>query len=119
MKLIRKLSLLFFCTLLIAVFSNCKKCKKEDPRARIINNGSQKASVQIQTSGGNTVNMNNVMPGSVSEFSNFAPGDVVFTVSVGNKTNIVTSVPMQTCYEYDIAIDENGAVLSTAHDRND
>jgi hypothetical protein len=97
----------------------CKKCKKEDPRARIINEASQKASVQIKTSGGNTVNMNNVQPGSTSDYASYAPGDVVFTVTVGNKIDVVTSVRMETCYEYDIAIDENGVVHATAFDRND
>jgi hypothetical protein len=103
---------------LVLSLSNCKKCKGEDPRARIINNSSQKVSVQIQTSGGNTVNMNNVLSGSTSDYSSYAPGDVVFTVSVGNKTNVVSSVKMDQCFDYDIAIDENGAVTSTPTDRN-
>jgi hypothetical protein len=99
--------------------SNCKKCKDEDPRARIINNASQKVSVQIQTTGGNTVNMNNVQPGSTSDYANYAAGDVMFTVSVGNKINVVTNVKMEKCFEYDIAIDENGVVNSTSKDRNE
>jgi hypothetical protein len=114
----RNLLMIIFGLFIIAGLSNCKKCKKEDPRARIINSGSQKASVQIQTSGGNTVNMNNVQPGSTSDFTTFAAGEVVFTVSVGNKTNVVSYVTMETCYEYDIFIDDNGVVQSTATDRN-
>jgi hypothetical protein len=103
---------------LVLSLSNCKKCKDEDPRAKIINNASQKASVQIQTTGGNTVNMNNVQPGTSSEFSSYAQGDVMFTVSVGNKINVVTNVKMEKCFEYEISIDENGVVNSTATDRN-
>jgi hypothetical protein len=104
---------------LILSLEGCKKCKKEDPRARIINEGTQKASVQIKTSGGNTVNMNNVLPGSTSDYASYAAGDVMFTISVGNKTDVVSTVNMETCYEYDIAIDENGVVHSTPFDRND
>jgi hypothetical protein len=115
----RRLFLFLVGVFLVAGLSSCKKCKKEDPRARIINGSSQKASVQIQTSGGNTVNMNNVLPGSTSEFSTFAPGSVKFTVSVGNKVDVVSYVNMEQCFEYDVAIDDNAAVHATAKDRND
>ena len=117
MKL-NKIITIFVLITTVFIFGSCKKCKREDPRARIINNASQKASVQIKTSGGNTVNMNNVQPGSTSEFASYADGDVVFTVTVGNKIDVVTSVKMEDCYEYDIAIDENGVVHATARDRN-
>jgi len=48
---------ILFSILLIGIismfgFNSCKKCKGEDPSAKIINNGTQKASVQIKTSGG-------------------------------------------------------------------
>jgi hypothetical protein len=52
--------------------NSCKKCKDEDPRAKIINNGTQKASVQIKTSGGNTENINNVDAGTSSSYSIYA-----------------------------------------------
>src|SRR3954465_15528669 len=88
---------------LIVLGVSCKKCKGEDPRARIINNGSQKVNVQIKTSGGNTVNLNNVLSGSTSEYASYAAGDVEFTVSIGNKTNVVSDVHMDQCFNYDIA----------------
>ena len=69
---------------------SCKKCKNEDPSARIINNGNIKCSVQIQTSGGNTVNVNNVMPGTSSDYASYAPGIVTFTVSVGSDNYVET-----------------------------
>jgi hypothetical protein len=119
MKKITNVFAIIMVMVLTLTVGSCKKCKNEDPRARIINNASVKASVQIQTTGGNTTNMNNVMPGSTSDYSSFSAGDVVFTVSVGNKVNVVTSVKMEKCFEYDIAIDENGAVNSTAKDRNE
>src|SRR5687768_7312224 len=118
MKIIRAIVPVLIGLVFIFGLESCKKCKKEDPRARVINQASQKASVQIKTSGGNTVNMNNVQPGSTSDYASYAAGDVVFTISVGNKTDVVTSVNMEKCYEYDIAIDENGVVHATAFDRN-
>ena len=60
----RKLLFLLPLMLLTLSFVGCKKCKNEDPRARIVNNGTDKVSVQIMTTGGNTVNINNIMPGT-------------------------------------------------------
>ena len=112
---------IFILLLAVAVtafsFSSCKKCKNEDPRARIINNGTNKASVQIKTSDGNTVNINNVDPGTSSEYASYAPGTVTFTITV-NGNNYEKTVDMLECYEYDIAIDENNVVTSTPRDRN-
>ena len=97
--------------------SGCKKCKGEDPTARIINNGTQKASVQIKTSGGSTVNINNVDPGTSSPYSSYAAGQVTFTIKV-NTVDYVKTVDLSNCYEYDIAIDANNNITSTPIDRN-
>jgi hypothetical protein len=98
--------------------TSCKKCKGEDPSARIINNGIEKASVQIKTSGGNTVNINNVDPGTASPYSSYASGEVVFTITVST-INYVDTVLMSQCYDYDISIDANNKITTIANDRND
>ena len=98
--------------------SGCKKCKGEQPRARITNNGTQKASVQVKTSGGNTININNVDPGTSSEYASYAPGQVTFTITVNN-ANYVKTTDINTCYQYDIAIDRANAITVTGTDRND
>ncbi|MFT5648136.1 MAG: hypothetical protein ACI976_002832 [Aureispira sp.] len=102
----------------ILAISSCEKCTNEQPRARIENNGTNKASVQIQTSGGNTVNSNNILTGTVSEYSSYAAGDITFTVSVDQSTAVLT-VPMLECYEYDIKIDGNNDITSVPNDRNE
>ena len=103
---------------LVAITMNsCKKCKNEDPRARIINNGTQKASVQIKTSGGNTVNINNIDPGTSSDYSSYAPGQVTFTITVSSK-DYVQTFDLGTCFDYDIAIDESNNITSVPIDRN-
>jgi hypothetical protein len=113
-----------FFVLLIAVSAialglpSCKKCKNEDPRARINNNGTSKASVQIKTSSGNTVNINNVDPGTSSDYASYAPGLVTFTITVNNNPYEKT-VEMLECFQYDIAIDNNNTVTSTPIDRNE
>ena len=98
--------------------SGCKKCKGEQPRARITNNGTQKASVQVKTSGGNTININNVDPGTSSEYASYAPGQVTFTITVNN-ANYVKTTDISTCFQYDIAIDRANAITVTGTDRND
>ena len=98
--------------------SGCNKCKDEEPRARIINNGTQKASVQVKTSGGNTININNVDPGTSSAYANYAPGQVTFTITVNN-TNYVKTTDISTCYQYDISIDRSNVITVSGIDRND
>jgi hypothetical protein len=97
--------------------SSCKKCKGEDPRARVTNNGTKVASVQIKTSNGNTENINNVAAGTSSEYKTYAAGEVTFTITV-DKINYVKVVSMAQCYEYNIAIDANNNITTTPTDRN-
>ena len=102
---------------LLFTMNSCKKCKDEDPRARIINNGTQKADVQVKTSGGNTININNIAPGTASSYSSYAPGQVTYTINVAN-TNYVKAVEVIKCYDYDIAIDASNNISVTPIDRN-
>jgi hypothetical protein len=97
--------------------NSCKKSTNEDPRARIINNGTQKASVQIKTSNGNTVNINNVDPGTASTDSSYAAGQVTFTITVSNN-NYVKILDIGNGYDYDIAIDANNTITSVSIRRN-
>lgn len=115
----------FLCSMLTIMalgLGSCKKCNNEDPRARVVNNGTKSVSVQIKTSGGNTVNINNIDGGQVSEYRTYAAGNVEFTITIGKggATVIdVLKVAMENCYEYDIIIDGNNLVTSLPIDRNE
>jgi hypothetical protein len=113
-----KLFPLLLAIVVLTGFNSCKKCKNEDPRANITNNGTNDASVQIMTSGGNTVNINNIAVGTTSEYASYEPGVVTFTVKITG-TDYVKTVEMLTCYEYNIVIDANNNIISTPHDRNE
>ena len=113
----RNVVMILIIGLFALTINSCSKCKDEDPRARIINNGAEKASVQIKTSGGNTVNINNVDPGTSSVYSSYAPGQVKFSITV-KSVDYVKVFDMGTCYDYDIAIDGNNTITSTPTDRN-
>lgn len=103
--------------LFVITLNSCKKSVNEDPRARIINNGTQKASVQIKTSNGNTVNINNVDPGTSSAYSTYAAGQITFTITVSS-TNYVKVLDIGNGYDYDIAIDANNIITSISIHRN-
>ena len=103
--------------LFAVTLNSCKKSVSQDPRARIINNGTQKASVQIKTSNGNTVNINNVDPSTSSAYSSYAAGLVTFTITV-NSNNYVKIVDIGNGYDYDIAIDASNVITSVSTRRN-
>ncbi|WP_303312792.1 hypothetical protein [Hymenobacter sp. BT730] len=118
MKAGNSLSTFFLASLLGLVASSCNKCKDEDPQARITNNGTQTASVQVKTSGGNTININNVAPGTSSDFASYAPGQTTFTLKVNN-VDYVSTTDVSQCHEYTIAIDRSNVITVTDTDRND
>lgn len=118
----KKIAIVLSVMLLALTFNSCKKCKNEDPRARVLNNGSVDVSVHIETSGGNTININNILPGQASDFASYAPGLVDFTISVGTGGSAVDyniSVTMEECFEYDIILDANNMISSVPTDRNE
>lgn len=116
----KKISVLFLVMALALV--SCKKCKDENPRAIIVNNGTTSVSVQIQTSGGNTENINNIGANTSSEYVTYEAGIVVFKTVVGSGNTAqetVKSVEMEQCFEYEIQIDENNNITSVPTDRNE
>jgi hypothetical protein len=118
MKTTRSFTLIFLALFITAAMASCKKCKNESPRARILNNGTKAASVQVKTTGGNTVNINNIQPQTASEYASYAAGDVVFTITV-DKVVAEKTVLVANCFDYDIAIDAQNVITVFATDRND
>ncbi len=69
-------------TIAILQISCSNECENENPTLVLVNNGTDKADIQIKTSGGNTENINNIEPGTSSEKRSFARGDIEFTISI-------------------------------------
>jgi len=62
-------------------------CSDEaDPQFRIRNERLDKANLQIQTSGGNTINLNDVQPGQTTAFQSAAEGNIVATAVIQNES---------------------------------
>jgi hypothetical protein len=59
---------------------------EEDPQFRIRNERSTKANVQIQTSGGNTININDVVAGQTTAYQTAAEGNVTATAVIQNES---------------------------------
>ncbi|MBO2033433.1 hypothetical protein J4D99_18710 [Siccationidurans ginsengisoli] len=110
-------SLLFTSALAFAASGCSKKCSDDNPMARITNNGTQPAGVQIQTSGGNTVNINNVAAGTSSDYASYAAGTTKFTLRVNN-IDYVKTMDVSKCHQYTIAIDRTNVITVTDTDRN-
>ena len=67
----------------LLILSGCgDSCENENPTVQLVNSGTEKADVQIKTSGGNTENINNIEPGTTSSKRSFDQGDIEFTVTV-------------------------------------
>jgi len=116
MKLLKAPLIIMISCIIIACLYSCNRCKDEDPRARVTNNSIAKISVQIKTTGGNTVNINNVDPGTSSPYVSYAAGNVTFTIKL-NGTDYVENVLILTCFDYDIAIDGNNRITTTSIER--
>ncbi|MCK9425701.1 MAG: hypothetical protein M0Q21_06665 [Ignavibacteriaceae bacterium] len=62
-------------------------CSDEpDPKFRIHNERADKANVQIQTSGGNTININDVEAGQTTAFQTAATGNIVAKAVLHNES---------------------------------
>jgi len=111
---------LILSAILIIGLSGCSNdCENEEPRTKINNNGTGKASVQIKTSGGNTENINNIETGQTSAWRSYAPGQTEFTIAIqGVADDTLVVVNMLSCWEYDIIIDSFNSVSSSPQERD-
>jgi hypothetical protein len=74
-------------TLIIGFFVSIGGCSHEvDPQFRIRNERSDKANVQLQTSGGNTININDVGPGQTTAYQSASEGTIVGTAVIQNES---------------------------------
>ena len=71
---------------LVFIVSLSGRYKDTDPRFHIQNERSNKANVQIQTSGGNTININEVQPGQITGYQSVSEGKIDVTAVVQNES---------------------------------
>ncbi|MCU0412092.1 MAG: hypothetical protein MUF82_06140 [Bacteroidetes bacterium] len=90
---------------LLAVIGGCSSDPDAPPRFRVKNDRSTDASLKVQTSGGNTININNVAPGTTSAYQDVAPGQVDVTVTIqGEQGDFTASWVASTNQSYTIVV---------------
>ncbi|MFC2134682.1 hypothetical protein ACFLTH_08710 [Bacteroidota bacterium] len=113
---------LMFCLFVAFIgltLSGCDSCDQENPSVVLLNNGTDKADIQIKTSGGNTENINNIEVGTRSERRTFAPGDIEFTIAIqGVSDEIVYILSTSFCYDYIVTINEDNTVTYSSQPRD-
>ena len=116
MKISKVLLTILIAGVFVVTMNSCKKCRNDDPRVKIINNGTQKASVQIKTSSGSTSTINNVDPGTSTPFSNHTVGEITVTIKVNN-IDYVKVQNVNTCFDYIVTIQTDNNITSALLDR--
>lgn len=79
----KKILVSIFSMIFIIVILSCSE--ETDPQFRIHNERSTKANVQVKTSGGNTINFNDVLFGQTTEYQLSSEGDIVVTAVIQNE----------------------------------
>ncbi|MGG8497050.1 hypothetical protein ACQY1Q_11570 [Tenacibaculum sp. TC6] len=118
MKFFKKLAVLSSALFLAMSLNSCSGCDNENPRARVNNNGADKVSVQIKTTGGNTENINNIDPGNSSSYTSYAPGEITYTIVLKDNSEVVKTVNMAFCTDYEISIDQNNVITTKSTPRD-
>lgn len=109
---------LFLFLLSLSFFLVSCGCDGEDPSVQLLNNGTGKADIQVKTSDGNTENINNVLPGTVSERRTFKPGNIQFTINIqGVADPVVYVLAASDCSDYKVTIKSDNTVTSSGTDR--
>lgn len=77
----------------VCLFLGVISCSSDPkpPQFRVKNDRSTNASLQVKTSDGNTININNVAPGSTSAYQGVAAGVVDITVSIQGEPDDYTA----------------------------
>lgn len=72
----------------LALLISLSACSKDEaaPQFRITNERPDKANVQIQTSGGNTININDVLAGQTTAYQGSSEGTIVATAVIQNES---------------------------------
>jgi predicted small lipoprotein YifL len=71
----------------LAILLTLGACSPDgDPQFRVQNNRADKANVQVQTSGGNTINLNDVSSGQTTSYQTASEGTIVATAVIQNES---------------------------------
>ncbi|MBI5020773.1 MAG: hypothetical protein HZB59_05000 [Ignavibacteriales bacterium] len=78
-------------------------CSDEPPSVRVYNQHTEKANVQIKTANGNTINHNDVSPGTTTGYRDVAEGNCVATAVI-QKDSAAPSVTFKAVNDYNYTV---------------
>ena len=117
-EFMKKLSILIFAFASLSLIAIGCGCDGENPSVILTNNGTGKADIQVKTSGGNTININNIQPGTSSASETFAPGDIEFTIAIqGVADPVLYTLHSASCYDYVVTVNPDNSVTSSGNER--
>ena len=90
-------------------------CSGEQPKTRVINNGTTTFILEVVNSDGAIiVSQPGINPGHITNWSSFAEGEVLFALSnpTGDTTDDKVLLTMDSCMAYEIVIDANNNIVS-------
>ena len=97
-----------FSVIAIAVMMSVVACSPDPenpPKFRVRNDRATDASLQVKTSGGSTININNVKPSTTSDYQEVATGQVDITVTIqGDAGQYTASFLAQINQSYTVAV---------------
>lgn len=99
-----------YISLLLVFFSSCKKCNNENPSARVVNNGTAEASLQITASDGDVVAISDLGKGVISSEKSYASGSTTIVGTIENQ-QLNETVEMIECTAYDITITSENKIM--------
>lgn len=105
-------------TLTIFLTSCSSGCDNQNPTAKVTNNGADKVSVQIKTTGGSTVNINNIDPNTSSTVESYAPGQVTFVIVLKDLSEVTETVAMNFCTDYVVNVNQDNSITTTSSSRD-
>ena len=79
-----KIMVSILCLTFLFSIMNCSS--ETDPNIRVRNERADKANVQIKTTGGNTININDVTAGQTTTYQSVAEGNVTVTAVIQNES---------------------------------
>lgn len=91
-------------------------CVDAQPEARFVNNGSISYEFKIFTTAGQIVEFVNVAPGTTTNWTSFAEGDILFSINSNTTgvSDIKTQVFMANCETYELEVLPNNTLATNS-----
>ncbi|NRD23438.1 hypothetical protein HNV10_09325 [Winogradskyella litoriviva] len=90
-------------------------CDNEDPKTRVVNNGTVSFNLEVLTADGSTVvSILNIPPNSTTSWASFSENEVMFSLK-GSNFNVADDkvlIQMDNCMAYEIEVNGSNEIVS-------